>query len=386
MKANGIRNRSLFKYRLSILEDISLQITEERKKQVIDLYFNQHKSYAEIAQIMKMSPRDIHAIIKEEEARRQKYEHKQHQEEMSSKAYELFTKAKRPVEVAIALNLREPAAAKYYREYWRLKRLHTLNLIYKATNGNLQPFLKLYNRLMKGKGLCIEQVVNAVDIAIHKLPHMESLYIQAKDQAEKMQHTVQRLANDIMALERKISILDKIALSSEQECKRTEQRVQQLGDKKARLEKLIANILNGGGYSKLEQIAKENVKAVLAENKQVISVSFAALIQTLKADPEMIKIIYNIPTGNDAEQHKDNNNNITKYLEFNKDSILDLAEKSYENIIEVFTNNAIDNAFSNPILSSPSSSLTFSNPFNQSDTHRIEESEIYHNSEGDIAD
>jgi hypothetical protein len=27
-----------------------LQITEERKKQVIDLYFNQHKSYAEIAE------------------------------------------------------------------------------------------------------------------------------------------------------------------------------------------------------------------------------------------------------------------------------------------------------------------------------------------------
>ena len=37
----------------------------------MDLYFNQHKTYAEIAEIEKMSPRDIHAIIKEEEARRQ---------------------------------------------------------------------------------------------------------------------------------------------------------------------------------------------------------------------------------------------------------------------------------------------------------------------------
>jgi predicted HTH domain antitoxin len=49
-----------------------VQITEERRKCVIDLYFNQHKTYAEIAEIEKMSPRDIHAIIKEEEARRQK--------------------------------------------------------------------------------------------------------------------------------------------------------------------------------------------------------------------------------------------------------------------------------------------------------------------------
>ena len=70
MKVNGIAKRSFFKYRLSILRDISLQITEERRKRVIDLYFNQHKTYAEIAEIEHISPRDIHAIIKEEEARR----------------------------------------------------------------------------------------------------------------------------------------------------------------------------------------------------------------------------------------------------------------------------------------------------------------------------
>jgi septal ring factor EnvC (AmiA/AmiB activator) len=93
--------------------------------------------------------------------------------------------------------------------------------------------------------MTIEQVVNTVDIAIHKLPHMESLYKQAKDQAENMQRTIQRLANDIRALERKISLLDKIAFSSEQDCKRTEQQLQELIDQKNRIEKLIANILNG---------------------------------------------------------------------------------------------------------------------------------------------
>ena len=82
-----------------------MQITEDRRKRVIDLYFNQHKTYAEIAQIEKMSPRDIHAIVKEEEARRQKYKDQQQQEELSAKAYKLFSESKRPVEVDIALNL-----------------------------------------------------------------------------------------------------------------------------------------------------------------------------------------------------------------------------------------------------------------------------------------
>ena len=72
-----------------------MQITEERRKCVIDLYFNQHKTYAEIAEIERILPRVIHAIIKEEEARRQKYERQQQQQETSSKAYKLFSDSKK---------------------------------------------------------------------------------------------------------------------------------------------------------------------------------------------------------------------------------------------------------------------------------------------------
>ena len=95
---------------------------------------------------------------------------------------------------------------------------------------------------------------------------------------------------------------------------------------------LITNILNWEGYSKLEQTVKENVKAVLVENKQLILVSFVVLIQTLKADPQMVKLIYNTPARNNGEQLKNDDNNIKKYLEFNRDRILDFAQKNYENL------------------------------------------------------
>jgi hypothetical protein len=81
---------------------------------------------------------------------------------------------------------------------------------------------------------------------------------------------------------------------------------------------------------------------VLSENKKLISVSFAALVQTLKADPEMINIIYKILTANDGEQNRDDNDSITKYLESNKDNILDLEEKNYEKLLEALANNAIN--------------------------------------------
>ncbi len=130
------------------------------------------------------------------------------------------------------------------------------------------------------------------------------------------------------------------------------------------------------------QFVKENVKVVLSENKKLISISFVALIQTIKADPQMVKLIQNIPYTNDGEQNKDNNDiNIAKYLEINRDSILDLAEKHYENLVEALTNNAVANTSPNPTLSSSSS--TFPSSFDQSDIYRREESETYHNDNDD---
>jgi DNA-binding CsgD family transcriptional regulator len=336
MEANDIRNVPFL--RINYLYKSTLQISEDRKKCIIDLYFNQHKTYAEIAQIEHISPRDIHAIIKEEEARRQRHK----QQELSSKAYKLFSEGKTPLQVAIALNIRQSEAMKYYREYWKLRGLQMLDSLHIKTNGKIWLLWKLYKELIKKKRMSIEQVVNAVEIAVHKLPYMESLYEQTKDQAEKMQRTIQRLANDIRALEYKISILDKIAFSSEQECRRTQQQVQELIAQKDRIEKLIANILNGEVYSMIKQIVKENVKSILTDNKILITTAFAAIMLTLKTDPEMVKLIQNIPSANDGEQRNDIN--ITKYLEFNKNNILGLAEKNYENLIKVLTNNAIDSA------------------------------------------
>jgi DNA-binding transcriptional regulator LsrR (DeoR family) len=70
-----------------------LTFGEERKKQINELYYNQGKTTREIAKVERMSIRDISAILKEEEARRQKYK----QQEISSKAYNLFSKGKRSV-------------------------------------------------------------------------------------------------------------------------------------------------------------------------------------------------------------------------------------------------------------------------------------------------
>jgi DNA-binding CsgD family transcriptional regulator len=119
------------------LEDtkyMTILTRQERERLVLDLYYNQGKTYREISKEARISPRDIRVILnkaieektKEEEGINQqdnngaeKNQQDQHLS-LSAQAYKLFSEGKTPLEVAIALNLRESEATKLYKEYWNI--------------------------------------------------------------------------------------------------------------------------------------------------------------------------------------------------------------------------------------------------------------------------
>src|ERR687891_2454445 len=133
---------------------------QERERLVLDLYYNQGKTYREISKEARISPRDIGVILnkvieekteglKEEQQEDNDSDKNQEQHStLSTQAYKLFSEGKTPLEVAITLNLGESEATKFYREYWKLKQLHNLNMVYEETKSDIAPFLRLY-RLSK---------------------------------------------------------------------------------------------------------------------------------------------------------------------------------------------------------------------------------------------
>ena len=88
---------------------------EEKERLVLDLY-NRCTPIREIAKEAGMSFRDIGRIVdKEEKEKEAKKKHEQ-QTLASTPTYSLFLQGKTPVQVAIALNIREPEATQYYKE------------------------------------------------------------------------------------------------------------------------------------------------------------------------------------------------------------------------------------------------------------------------------
>jgi hypothetical protein len=94
--------------------------------------------------------------------------------------------------------------------------------------------------------MSIEQVVNTVDTAANKLPYIESLYEQAKDEVDNLKDRKLYLLKDVDFLSAKISRLQEITYSLEQNCRRRkgEQGIQEFDDANEMTKMFVANIFD----------------------------------------------------------------------------------------------------------------------------------------------
>jgi transposase len=249
---------------------------QERERLVLDLY-NQGKTYREIAKEARISPRDIgvilNKVIKEKKAEGSKEEQDNinskslNQElqhlSLAAQAYKLFSDRKTPLEVAITLNLRESEATKFYKEYWKLKQLHNLTLIYEETKGDIEPFLKLY-RLSKAKGMSVKQVVNLLTIANNDLPAIEERFKRLRNDIGILQFRKHTLERNLYQLNNQIVSTTKLLNSFRLSCGRERREIENLCNEKVRLKALVTGFKrNNDEYlDKIKQAAEEKVKDV----------------------------------------------------------------------------------------------------------------------------
>src|SRR6476646_9368487 len=113
----------------------------QREGRVLELY-DQGKNTREIAKELRMSLRDIGFILKKGQVNHgiatimdngnnsNNTNNNKPLNEKSTEAYKFFSEGRKPVDVAIQLNLSEKEATRYFTEYWRLKGLYGLHHIY----------------------------------------------------------------------------------------------------------------------------------------------------------------------------------------------------------------------------------------------------------------
>jgi hypothetical protein len=265
---------------------------QERERLVLELY-NQGKTYREISKEARISPRDIGIILNKviEEKKTEESKEEQEQLSLSTQAYKLFSDRKTPLEVAIALNLRESEATKFYKEYWKLKQLHKLNIVYEELKGDIDPFLRLY-KLSQAKGMGVKQVVNLLAIANNDLPAVEEKFKRLRNDISILQFRKHTCERNLYQLNNQIASTTKLLSSYRISCIRERRAIEKIYNEKKRIEALVAHFKNNNEeYNKIKLAAEENTKSLLTDSRLLLKFATLSVIGSLRSNPELYNFI-----------------------------------------------------------------------------------------------
>jgi hypothetical protein len=149
---------------------------EEKEKRIIDLYYNQGKTYYEIVKEAKVSPNYVSAVLKKHEEEKNaaavskiKHEHQENKTSREVASFKLFSEGKSPIEVAIELKLSEEEVTQFYKGFMNLKRLNGFGIIYEKHKGHIPYLLKLCSEA-ENEGTSTGQLVNLAKLVDENNP------------------------------------------------------------------------------------------------------------------------------------------------------------------------------------------------------------------------
>ncbi len=174
-----------------------MQVLNRRDKEQLVIKLHQEgKTIREVAQQVHMSFKDIGTIIRKIDG---KVDDGVDLTSPETKALSLFSSGKKPIDVAIELNLSASEVQNLLEEYWALIDIHELAFVYHEIKAYLPSFLKLFHYLKNNKMLSEKHISNVLRYVGNDLPQLTD--------------RIQCLSNDVINLEdKKRNLLDKLII------------------------------------------------------------------------------------------------------------------------------------------------------------------------------
>lgn len=147
-------------------------MNKKEKEQLVITLHQQGMTIRSIAQQVHMSFKDIGTIIKRIDGRSD--DPHLSNKSKTTQALHLFKSGKRPIDVAIELDLSASEVHDIQEEYWALNQLYELAFVYAEIQNFLPSFLKLVRILKQSKMLGENQISKLIKYAGHDLPSLEN--------------------------------------------------------------------------------------------------------------------------------------------------------------------------------------------------------------------
>jgi hypothetical protein len=116
----------------------------------------------------------------------------------ATQALHMFNIGKKPIDVAIELDLPESEVCDLQAEFWALNQLYELLLVYQELKHNFDSFFELFKLLKKSKMLSKQYILKILRYAGHDLPSLENKIRKLISDVIELEFQKKDLNNTIM--------------------------------------------------------------------------------------------------------------------------------------------------------------------------------------------
>jgi predicted transcriptional regulator len=292
-------------------------LTRKQKEDLIVVLYEKGKTYREIAHEAGVSPNTIKETLNKAGLASSK----------ASKAFELYSQQKTPLEVAIALDIDADKAISLHGEYFKLLGCTEFTRVYQWIKDDPWPFVNLV-KLIQNAGMDEDQVNNLLNISKNHLPRVTAEYEKLKTEVNSLEYQKSNLAKGYERLRKEIAELNKTVDQLQLSKKELDDENSKLDLQKIRLQNFVKNFQdNGLEYSIVKRKIKAIIEYILADRSRLLTVAAQSVTELLRVDPQKF--------------HSFHYNRSTMQPENGEKPLLIDAEQVYEKILENTTNELV---------------------------------------------
>ena len=141
-------------------------LNKKEKEELVVKLHQENKTLRQISEIVHMSFKDIGKIIRRIDGQPNDGDPNISNKSKATKALWLFENGKRPIDIAIVLDMPYSEIVELQEEYWALTQLYELPLVYQQLKHDFDSFIELFKLLKKNKVLskqCILKFLRYAD-------------------------------------------------------------------------------------------------------------------------------------------------------------------------------------------------------------------------------
>jgi hypothetical protein len=189
-------------------------LNKKEKEELVVKLHQENKTIRQIAELVHMSFKDIGTIIR----RINGHDNDKctdttlSNKSKATQALYLFEHGKKPIDVAIELDLPESEVNDLQQEFWALHQLYELPLVYQELKNDFDSFFEMYKLFKKNKMLSKQYILKILRYAGHDLPLLENKIRGLRSEIIDLEFRKKDLKNTIKLQSAQLSDLGQVIM------------------------------------------------------------------------------------------------------------------------------------------------------------------------------